>query len=152
MEFERLMHLALSEARKSRFDVPVGAVIVDSQGQFLSTGHNQREANSDASGHAEIEAIRSAGRELRDWRLGGCTLVVSLEPCLMCAGAIVNSRISRVVFGAWDLKRGASGSLYDVLRDPRLGRPIEVLGGVLEQECAALLSDFFTSQRTHKPD
>ena len=147
MEFEALMHLALEEARNSGEDVPVGAVIVNSAGEVIAFRYNQKEAKSDASSHAEIEVIRAAGDKLGDWRLENCTLVVTLEPCVMCAGAIVAARISRVVFGAWDPKVGAAGSLYDILRDPRLGSPIEVIGGVLEQECSALLEEFFASRR-----
>ena len=147
MDFEALMHLALAEARKSGLDVSVGAVIVNSAGEVIASGHNEREARSDASSHAEIEVIRAAGDKLGDWRLENCTLVVTLEPCVMCAGAIVAARLPRVVFGAWDPKVGAAGSLYDILRDPRLGNPVEVVGGVLEQECSALLEDFFASRR-----
>ena len=141
------MQLALSKAKRSGDDVPVGAVIVNSDGEVIASGHNQKEAEHDASSHAEIEAIRAAGQKLGDWRLENCTLVVTLEPCVMCAGAIVAARIPRVVFGAWDAKVGAAGSLYDILRDPRLGNPVEVVGGVLEQECSALLEDFFASRR-----
>ena len=147
MEFEALMHLALEEARNSGEDVPVGAVIVNSAGEVIASRYNQKEAKSDASSHAEIEVLRAAGERLGDWRLENCTLVVTLEPCAMCAGAIVAARIQRVVFGAWDPKVGAGGSLYDILRDPRLGNPIEVRGGVLEQECSALLEEFFASRR-----
>ena len=147
MDYETLMHLALDEARKSGLDVPVGAVIVNSDGEVITSGHNQKEAKHDASSHAEIEAIRAAGEKLGDWRLESCTLVVTLEPCVMCAGAIVAARIPRAVFGAWDAKVGAAGSLYDILRDPRLGNPVEVVGGVLEQECSALLEEFFASRR-----
>ena len=147
MDFEALMHLALEEARNSGEDVPVGAVIVNSSGEIVASGYNQKEAKSDASSHAEIEVLRAAGERLGDWRLENCTLVVTLEPCVMCAGAIVAARIPRVVFGAWDNKVGAAGSLYDILRDPRLGNPIEVRGGVLEQECSALLEEFFASRR-----
>ena len=147
MDYETLMHLALDEARKSGSDVPVGAVVVNSSGEVVASGHNQKEAKHDASSHAEIEAIRAAGEILGDWRLEDCTLFVTLEPCVMCAGAIVAARISRVVFGAWDPKVGAAGSLYDILRDPRFGNPVEVVGGVLEQECSVMLEDFFTSRR-----
>ena len=147
MDYEHFMQLALSEAKRSGDDVPVGAVIVNADGEVIASGHNQKEAEHDASSHAEIEAIRAAGQKLGDWRLENCTLVVTLEPCVMCAGAIVAARIPRVVFGAWDPKVGAAGSLYDILRDPRLGNPIEVVGGVLEQECSALLEDFFASRR-----
>ena len=147
MDYEHFMQLALSEAKRSGDDVPVGAIIVNSDGEVIALGHNQKEAKHDASSHAEIEVIRAAGEKLGDWRLDNCTLVVTLEPCVMCAGAIVAARIPRVVFGAWDAKVGAAGSLYDILRDPRLGNPVEVLGGVLEQECSAILEDFFASRR-----
>jgi tRNA(adenine34) deaminase len=147
MDFEALMHLALAEARKSGEDVPVGAVIVNSAGEIVASGYNQREAKSDASSHAEVEAIRVAGEKIGSWRLGDCTLLVTLEPCVMCAGAIVAARIPRVVFGAWDNKLGAAGSLYDLLRDPNLGSPIEVVGGVLERDCSSLLKQFFAPRR-----
>jgi tRNA(adenine34) deaminase len=147
MDFDALMHLALSEARKSGKDVPVGAVLVDSTGNVVAIGRNRKEERSDATSHAELEVIRAAGESLRTWRLEELTLVVTLEPCVMCAGAIVAARIPRVVFGAWDAKVGAVGSLYDILRDPRLGNPVEVVGGVLEQECSGLLEDFFASRR-----
>lgn len=147
VDYEHFMHLALSEAKRSGDDVPVGAVIVNSDGEVIASGHNQKEAKHDASSHAEIEAIRAAGEVLGDWRLEDCTLIVTLEPCVMCAGAIVAARIPRVVFGAWDTKVGAAGSLYDILRDPRFGNPVEVVGGVLEQECSALLGEFFASRR-----
>jgi tRNA(adenine34) deaminase len=147
MDFEALMHLALEEARNSGEDVPVGAVIVNSAGEIVASGFNQKEAKSDASSHAEMEVLRAAGEKFGDWRLENCTLVVTLEPCVMCAGAIVAARIPRVVFGAWDAKVGAVGSLYDILRDPRLGNPVEVVGGVLEKECSALLEKFFASRR-----
>ena len=147
MDYETLMHLALDEARKSGSDVPVGAVVVNSSGEVVASGHNQKEAKHDASSHAEIEAIRAAGEKLGDWRLDNCTLIVTLEPCVMCAGAIVAARIPWVVFGAWDSKVGASGSLYDILRDPRLGNPVEVVGGVLERECSTLIEEFFASRR-----
>ena len=141
------MRLALEQAKLIREDVPVGAVLVDSSGEVVAVGHNRKEELADPASHAEIEAIRSAGEKLGDWRLDNCTLIVTLEPCVMCAGAIVAARIPRVVFGAWDAKVGAVGSLYDILRDPRLGNPVEVVGGVLEQECSAILEDFFASRR-----
>jgi tRNA(adenine34) deaminase len=147
MDFEKLMHLAIEEAQKSGDDVPVGAVLVSSTGEVIASGYNQKELLSDPTSHAEIEALRKVAEALGDWRLEDVTLYVTLEPCVMCAGAIVAARIPRVVFGARDQKVGAAGSAYDILRDPRLGKPIEVLGGVLEKECAALLKDFFTSRR-----
>ena len=147
MDFAALMQLALLEARKAGDDVPVGAVLVGPTGRIVSAGHNRKEELSDATRHAEIEVIRAASESLGDWRLDELTLVVTLEPCVMCSGAIVAARIPRVVFGAWDEKAGAGGSLYDLLRDARLGRPVEVLGGVLLAECSLLLEEFFASRR-----
>ena len=141
------MHLALDEAKRSGDEVPVGAVLVDDQGTILATSHNLREQKCDPTSHAEIELIRQAAAAQHDWRLEGTTLFVTLEPCVMCAGAIVAARIPRVVFGAWDARVGASGSIYDILRDPRLGKPVEVVSAVLEAECSALLKDFFLSRR-----
>ena len=141
------MQLALAEARKATGDVPVGAVLVDSSGKVIAAGHNRKEERSDATSHAELEAIRSAGEAVGDWRLEELTMVVTLEPCVMCAGAIVAARIPKVVFGAWDSKVGAAGSLYDILRDQRLGNPVEVVGGVVEQECSAILEGFFAFRR-----
>ena len=149
MDFEPLMHLALQEAKAAGDDVPVGAVVVDSNGNVLATGHNRREEISDPTSHAEIEAIRSACAKLEDWRLEDATLVVTLEPCVMCAGAIVSARIPRVVFGAWDERVGAAGSAYDILRDSRLGKQVEVIGGVLEAQCSEILRDFFEHKRTN---
>ena len=131
----------------SSSDVPVGAVIIDANGNIISTGHNQRELIKDSTAHAELIAIKSANRSLSSWRLEDLTLVVTLEPCLMCAGAILQSRVSRVVFGAWDKKAGACGSIWDVLRDGRSLHNVEVIGGVLENECAELLSNFFSNKR-----
>jgi tRNA(adenine34) deaminase len=147
MDFEHFMHLALEEARGSGDEVPVGAVLVDSNGEVLASAHNLREQKSDPTSHAEIEVIRQAAAKRADWRLEETTLFVTLEPCVMCAGAIVAARIQKVVFGAWDERLGASGSIYDILRDPRLGKPVEVVTGVLEQECSALLKEFFASRR-----
>ena len=147
MDYETIMHLALDEARRSGSDVPVGAVIISSEGEVIASGHNEKEAKHDASSHAEIEAIRAAGERLGDWRLESTTLIVTLEPCVMCAGAIVAARIERVVFAAWDTKAGAAGSVFDILRDSRLGKPVEVLGGVLEHESTALIEGFFRGRR-----
>ena len=141
------MHLALAEARQSGSEVPVGAVLVDAEGRVLASAHNLREKKSDPTSHAEIEVIRAAAAKLQDWRLENTTLFVTLEPCVMCAGAIVAARIPKVVFGAWDERVGASGSIYDVLRDPRLGKPVEVVSGVLQADCSELLKDFFASRR-----
>ena len=147
MDYETIMHLALEEARRSGSDVPVGAVIISSEGEVIASGHNEKEAKHDASSHAEIEAIRAAGERLGDWRLESTTLIVTLEPCVMCAGAIVAARIERVVFAAWDTRAGAAGSIFDILRDSRLGKPVEVLGGVLEHESTALIEGFFRGRR-----
>jgi tRNA(adenine34) deaminase len=147
MNNEELMRLAIDEAAASGVDVPVGALIVDAYGQIIARAHNNREVTHDPTGHAEIIAIRQATEARQDWRLEGCTLIVTLEPCVMCAGAIVAARIPRVVFGAWDERVGASGSLYDLLRDARLGSPVEVIGGVLEAQAAAQLRTFFEDKR-----
>jgi tRNA(adenine34) deaminase len=147
MNYEALMELALAEAAQSGNDVPVGAVVVTATGEVIGRAHNNREVTHDPTGHAEIIAIREATSFLTDWRLDGCTLVVTLEPCVMCAGAIVAARIPRVVFGAWDERVGASGSLYDLLRDGRLGNPVEVIGGVKEAEASAQLKNFFAERR-----
>ena len=135
-----------NRARETR-DVPVGAVVVDENGRIIGRGWNCREANHDPAGHAEIVALREAGRARGTWRLSGCTLIVTLEPCTMCAGAILASRIDRVVFGAWDPKAGAAGSLRDVLRDARMPHPTEVIGGVLAQEAAMQLRSFLPGRR-----
>ena len=141
------MRQAIAEAADSGDDVPVGALLLSADGEVIARGHNEREADSDPTAHAEIVAIRRAAADRKDWRLEDCTLVVTLEPCVMCAGAIVAARIGRVVFGAWDARVGASGSLYDVIRDARLGAPAEVIGGVLEAECSAQLRTFFEARR-----
>jgi tRNA(adenine34) deaminase len=142
---EELMRLALDVAQSATAtgDVPVGAIVITNEGVVVGTGFNEREANNDPTAHAEIVAIRNAAARLQKSRLDGCTLIVTLEPCAMCAGAIAQSRISKVVFGAWDEKAGAVGSVWDVLRDPRSIFKVEVQSGVLEQECAELLTDFF---------
>ena len=147
MDFRHFMHLALAEARQSGDEVPVGAVLVDTEGKVLASAHNLREKKSDPTSHAEIEVIRAAATQLQDWRLENTTLFVTLEPCVMCAGAIVAARIPKVVFGAWDERVGASGSIYDVLRDPRLGKPVEVISGVMEEHCSLVLKDFFLNRR-----
>lgn len=128
-------------------DVPIGAVVLDAAGGLIGRGHNVREALGDPTGHAEVVALRAAAQTRGEWRLEGCTLVVTLEPCTMCAGAAVLSRVERVVFGAFDEKAGAAGSLWDVVRDRRLNHRPEVIAGVLESEATALLADFFAQQR-----
>ncbi|GAA3835879.1 nucleoside deaminase [Nocardioides panacisoli] len=143
------MEAALGEARAALAtgDVPIGAVVVDGGGAVLGSGRNVREAEADPTGHAEVVALRAAARGRGEWRLDGCTLVVTLEPCTMCAGAAVLARVDRVVFGAWDPKAGAVGSLWDVVRDRRLNHRPEVVSGVRAEESAALLEDFFATQR-----
>ena len=141
------MRAALSLAATTGDDVPVAALLVNAAGEVVAKGVNDKEAKADPTGHAEIIAIRNAAAATRDWRLEELTLVVTLEPCVMCAGAIVAARIPRVVFGAWDERVGAAGSLYDILRDARLGKPVEVIGGVLEDECSAQLREFFAKKR-----
>ncbi|MER7045173.1 tRNA adenosine(34) deaminase TadA [Streptomyces jumonjinensis] len=139
------MRLALTEAGRAALsgDVPVGAVVLGPDGTPLAAGHNEREMTGDPTAHAEVLAIRRAAERLGGWRLSGCTLVVTLEPCTMCAGAITQSRVDRVVYGARDEKAGAAGSLWDVVRDRRLNHRPEVIQGVLEEECARSLTAFF---------
>jgi len=139
--------LALAEVAGRAGEVPVGAVVTDPSGVVIGSGRNRREATHDPSAHAEIVAMREAARSIGSWNLEGATLVVTLEPCLMCAGALLQARISRLVFGAWDEKAGAAGSLYDVVRDRRLPYRAEVIGGVLEQETLAPLERFFRARR-----
>ena len=148
MDLEKLMSQALEAASQSGDEVPVGAILVSASGEVLAVAHNLREAKNDPTSHAEIEVIRKASADLSDWRLENTTLFVTLEPCVMCAGAIVAARIPGVVFGAWDERVGAAGSIYDVLRDSRLGKPVEVIPGVLEAECSALLKSFFEAKRS----
>jgi tRNA(adenine34) deaminase len=145
--FEPGMREALAEARAAGDDVPVGAVVLDGAGAVIARGHNGREAQADPTAHAEIMAIRAAGRARGNWRLDGCTMIVTLEPCTMCAGAILAARLPRLAYGARDPRAGAAGSVWDVLHDPRLGEPVEVVSGVLEAECSALLRDFFSRRR-----
>ena len=150
MEIEEAMRVAIEHARIASVasrDVPVGAVILNASGDLISVGNNQRELLNDPTAHAEIVAIRHAATALGNWRLDGCIIVVTLEPCAMCAGAIAQSRISKVVFGAWDEKAGASGSVWDLLRDPRALHKVEVTSGVLEEECGLMLKEFFSEQR-----
>ncbi|ROQ39436.1 tRNA-adenosine deaminase [Frondihabitans sp. PhB188] len=148
-EFAAWMGDALDEAAlcAATGDVPVGAVVVDAAGRIIGSGRNEREGAQDPTAHAEVLALRAAARATGDWHLTGCTLVVTLEPCPMCAGAILAARVPRVVFGAWDDKAGAAGSLYDILRDRRLPHRAEVYAGVREAECAAVLLDFFAARR-----
>jgi tRNA(adenine34) deaminase len=139
--------LVLAEAAARTGDVPVGAVVVDAEGRELAVAGNGREALADPTAHAEVLALRAAAAVRGEWRLEGCTLAVTVEPCTMCAGAIGLARVSRLVFGAWEPKTGAVGSLWDVLRDRRLSHRPEVVSGVLAADCAALLESFFATQR-----
>lgn len=139
--------LALARDAAAEGEVPVGAVVTDAAGSVIGEGRNLREATHDPTAHAEVVALRQAAASVGSWNLDGCTLVVTLEPCVMCAGAVLQSRISRLVFGAWDEKAGAAGSMYDVVRDRRLPYRAEVVAGVREADAAALLRDFFDARR-----
>jgi tRNA(adenine34) deaminase len=143
------MRLALAQAAEAarRGEVPVGAVVLDGSGEVLAAAGNDREASTDPTGHAEILALRQAAAARGSWRLSGCTLVVTLEPCTMCAGAAVLARVERIVFGAIDEKGGAVGSLWDVVRDRRLNHRPEVINGVLAEECSDVLKEFFATRR-----
>ncbi len=147
-DHERSMRLALAEAALAvdHGDVPVGALVFR-DGELIASRHNERERTGDPTAHAEVLALRDAAERLGSWRLEGCTLVVTLEPCLMCAGALVNARVQKVVYGAADMKAGACLSLYNVCDDPRLNHRIEVVPAVLEAECAEILGSFFAAQR-----
>lgn len=150
LHHEALMRQAIDQAKLALAsdDVPIGAVVVDAAGQVIGRGYNRREADADPTAHAEVIAIRQAAEHLGSWRLEGCTLVVTLEPCLMCAGAILLARLPTVVMGAWEEKTGAAGSVYDVLRDRKVNHWVEVYPGVLESECAGLLTTFFRKHRS----
>ena len=139
--------LSLAKVAADKGDVPVGAIVVNEAGEILGTGQNLREQSNDPTAHAEINAIRQAAEKIGSWRLDDLTLVVTLEPCAMCAGAILQSRIKRLVFGAWDEKAGAVGSVMDVIRDPRALTKIEVISGIMEKDCSEVLSEFFNIKR-----
>ena len=139
--------LELATAAAASGDVPVGAVVVSPAGEVIGEGSNLREADGDPTAHAEVVALRAAARHTGEWRLEDCTLVVTLEPCPMCAGALLLSRISTLVLGAWDPKMGACGSVWDIVRDRRATHRVEVLGGVREAECSQVLLDFFAAHR-----
>ena len=139
--------LSLAKVAADKGDVPVGAIVVNDAGEILGTGQNLREQNNDPTAHAEIVALRNASEKLGSWRLDDLTLVVTLEPCAMCAGAILQSRIKRLVFAAWDEKAGAVGSVMDVIRDPRALTKVEVITGIMEKECSEVLRDFFNGKR-----
>ncbi|SFJ89034.1 nucleoside deaminase [Amycolatopsis sacchari] len=148
MDDAALVRAALAAAREAGPDVPIGAAVFGPDGALLASAHNAREELGDPTAHAEVLALRAAARVHGDgWRLEGCTLAVTVEPCTMCAGALVLARVARVVFGAWEPRTGAVGSLWDVVRDRRLNHRPEVVGGVLEAECAALLDAFFAGHR-----
>lgn len=148
-QYSRWMFNAIADARLALAtgDVPVAAFVIDADGVVLGTGRNERELLGDPTAHAEVLAIRAAAATLGDWHLTGATLVVTLEPCVMCAGAILNARIPRVVFGAWDEKAGAAGSVHDLLRDRRLNHRVEVVAGIEAEACAELLVEFFAAKR-----
>jgi tRNA(adenine34) deaminase len=139
--------LSLAKVAADKGDVPVGAIVVNEAGEILGTGQNLREQNNDPTAHAEIVALRNASEKLGSWRLDDLTIVVTLEPCAMCAGAILQSRIKRLVFAAWDEKAGAVGSVMDVIRDPRALSKVEVITGIMEKECSEVLTDFFNTKR-----
>ena len=149
MDYQNLMQQALALANQAATfdDVPVGALIVNDQGEIIGVGENLREKNNDPTAHAEIVAIKNAAQKIGNWRLDDLTMVVTLEPCAMCAGAIVQTRMKRLVFGAFDEKAGAVGSIWDVVRDTRALTKIEVITGVLEKECAQVLTNFFKGKR-----
>ncbi len=149
MDYQNLMQQALALANQAATsdDVPVGALIVNDQGEIIGVGENLREKNNDPTAHAEIIAIKNAAQKMGNWRLDDLTMVVTLEPCAMCAGAIVQTRIKRLVFGAFDEKAGAVGSIWDVVRDKRVLTKVEVISGVLEKECAQVLTNFFKGKR-----
>ncbi|HEY8418845.1 MAG TPA: tRNA adenosine(34) deaminase TadA [Clostridia bacterium] len=151
MTDEAFMRLALKEAQKAlkTKDVPVGAVIVK-DGKVIAKAHNEREKLNDATAHAEIVAIRRANKKLKSWYLDGCVLYVTMEPCVMCAGAIINSRIEKVIYGAQDFRFGCCGTLYNLPEDTRFNHRAQVFGGVLAEECAKLLTDFFKKLRDKK--
>jgi tRNA(adenine34) deaminase len=139
--------LSLAKVAADKGDVPVGAIVVNEAGEILGTGQNLREQNNDPTAHAEIVALRNASEKYGSWRLDDLTIVVTLEPCAMCAGAILQSRIKRLVFAAWDEKAGAVGSVMDVIRDPRALTKVEVITGIMEKECSDVLKDFFNTKR-----
>ena len=149
MQWDERMMLAIDLAWDAAADgeVPVGAVVLDNDGQVIGRGRNRREEHADPLAHAGVMAMRQAALALGTWNLSECTLLVTLEPCPMCAGACLQTHIGRIVFGAWDAKLGACGSIWDIPRDPHVGHVPEVVGGVLESECARIMTDFFTDRR-----
>jgi len=149
VDYKLIMQAALSLAKVAadKGDVPVGAIVVNEAGEIFGTGQNLREQNNDPTAHAEIVALRNASEKLGSWRLDDLTIVVTLEPCAMCAGAILQARVKRLVFAAWDEKAGAVGSVMDVIRDPRALTKVEVITGIMEKECSEVLKDFFNTKR-----
>lgn len=150
MKYEEAMAKAIELARAAASasgDVPVGAIVLNKNNEVIATGANQKEMSHNPVAHAEMIAIQKAASAVGNWRLDDCTLVVTLEPCAMCAGAIAQARIPRLIFGAWDEKAGAVGSQWDLLRDPRQLHKPEVIAGVMAEECAALLAEFFQEKR-----
>jgi len=143
------MRLAVDEASLAagEGEIPIGAVVLAADGEVIARAHNEREGSNDPTAHAEVLALRRAAQNLGDWRLDGCTLLVTLEPCPMCAGAVVMSRISRLVFGAWNDEYGSAGSRWDIVRDRRLTSRTEVIGGLMADECGAMVREFLESQR-----
>lgn len=139
--------IALAKDAATHDDVPVGALVVNEQGEILGSGHNLREESNDPTAHAEIVAMRNAASKISNWRMDDLTMIVTLEPCAMCAGAISQSRFKRLVFGAWDERAGAVGSVWDVIRDQRSLNKVEIVSSVLEKECSALLTNFFEGKR-----
>ncbi|WP_432624642.1 nucleoside deaminase [Bifidobacterium sp.] len=149
MRWDEEMELAIALAREAAADgeVPVGAVVLDADGQVIGRGRNLRETHADPLAHAEVQAMRAAAARLGSWNLADCTLIVTLEPCPMCAGACLQTHMGRIVFGAWDAKLGACGSVWDIPRDPHVGHVPEVVGGVREEECGRLMTRFFENRR-----
>ena len=149
MRWDKEMELAITLAREAAADgeVPVGAVVLDADGRVIGDGRNLRETHADPLAHAEVQAMRAAAARLGSWNLTDCTLVVTLEPCPMCAGACLQTHVGRIVFGAWDAKLGACGSVWDIPRDPHVGHVPEVIGGVREAECGRLMTRFFENRR-----
>jgi tRNA(adenine34) deaminase len=149
VDYKLIMQAALSLAKVAadKGDVPVGAIVVNEAGEIFGTGQNLREQNNDPTAHAEIVALRNASEKLGSWRLDDLTIVVTLEPCAMCAGAILQARVKRLVFAAWDEKAGAVGSVMDVIRDPRALTKVEVITGIMEKECSEVLKYFFNTKR-----
>lgn len=151
-EYEQAMRQAIATAARASDagDVPVGALVLDSNAQVIGVGYNEREHTNDPLAHAEVMAMHEAARARGSWNLEDCTLVVTLEPCPMCAGACIQTRLKRIIFGAWDAKLGACGSIWDIPRDPHIGHTPEVIGGICEEKCQAQLREFFQQKRQRR--